>query len=79
MLVLPDEATEYARQVVRRYIEYILYAGVVTRGFGTTIPIEMYDPFEGRWMLNPQPPRTCYAASASWQAAGSPSRQTPIL
>jgi len=52
VLVLPDEATEYARQLLG---ECILYVGVVTRGFGTTIPVEMYDPFEGQWVLNPQP------------------------
>lgn len=52
VLVLPDEATDYARELLR---DCILYAGVVTRGFGTTIPVEMYDPLEGRWVLEPQP------------------------
>lgn len=52
VMVLPDELADKAQQVLSGCIEY---SNVITRGYGTTIPIEMYDPFKATWSLEPQP------------------------
>lgn len=52
VMVLPDELADKAQQVLSGCIRY---SNIITRGYGTTIPIEMYDPFKATWSLEPQP------------------------
>jgi DNA-binding Lrp family transcriptional regulator len=50
VMVLGDDETEEAR---RKLGDCILYSGVITHGVGTTLPVEMYDPFSKKWVLEP--------------------------
>jgi hypothetical protein len=52
VMVLPDELSQ---KVKDRLKECITHANIVTRGFGTTLPIEMYDPCKREWKLQEQP------------------------
>jgi len=52
VMVLPDE---YSGEAQKRLQDCIVYSGLITTGFGTTIPIEMYNVYEKEWSLQPQP------------------------
>ena len=52
VMVLGDDETEIVR---RKLGSCIVYSGVITTGFGVIIPVEMYDPVEKRWGLEPMP------------------------
>ena len=52
VMVLGDDETEIVR---RKLGSCIVYSGVITTGFGVIIPVEMYNPVEKRWGLEPMP------------------------
>ncbi len=52
VMVLGDEETETVR---RKLGDCIIYTGVITTGFGVIIPVEMYNPLEKKWSLEPMP------------------------